>query len=216
MFTKNNNKILSALIAGLMIITFMAAVPNSAVQAATPEAYGPPADNSGTCTDCDSSNSDDCQPVKTRNGSGIAMGSGNNGNGSGQALSPLSEAEAAGLIEAIEEEFGAMSLYQHVMNTFGDVVPFNSIAGSEEQHLNTLLRQADKYGIAVPQLIAAELPAFSSLSEACQAGAAAEIADAALYDTLLADVTHSDLVRVYTNLQSASLDNHLPEFESCQ
>jgi len=56
---------------------------------------------------------------------------------------------------------------------------------------------------------------FSSFADACQAGVDAEIADAALYDTLMAYTIHEDLLRVYSNLQRASLENHLPEFEAC-
>ncbi len=42
------------------------------------------------------------------------------------------------------------------------------------------------------------------------------IADAALYDTLKAVTTHASLLQVYDNLQSASLNQHLPAFEVCQ
>jgi len=43
----------------------------------------------------------------------------------------------------------------------------------------------------------------------------AEIADGALYERLFDVVTAPDIIRVFTNLQRASLDNHLPAFESC-
>jgi len=39
---------------------------------------------------------------------------------------------------------------------------------------------------------------------------------AALYDELMPLTTHSDLLQVYTNLQNASLTQHLPAFEACQ
>lgn len=43
-----------------------------------------------------------------------------------------------------------------------------------------------------------------------------EIADAALYGVLLQAVTnHVDLVQVFTNLQAASLNDHLPAFDGC-
>jgi hypothetical protein len=42
-----------------------------------------------------------------------------------------------------------------------------------------------------------------------------EIADAALYDELLAKTSNPALIRVYTRLQAASLNNHLPAFEAC-
>jgi hypothetical protein len=60
------------------------------------------------------------------------------------------------------------------------------------------------------------VPAFDTLSDACQAGVTAEIADAALYDELKPEVTHSDILQVFNNLQSASLNSHLPAFQTCQ
>jgi len=56
---------------------------------------------------------------------------------------------------------------------------------------------------------------FGSRKEACAIGAAAEIADAELYDVVMSQTERSDLLRVYTNLQRASLEQHLPAFESC-
>ncbi|HNS64439.1 MAG TPA: hypothetical protein PKN11_08425, partial [Anaerolineaceae bacterium] len=131
-------------------------------------------------------------------------------------LTPLTEAEAVALQEAILEEYGAYNLYRAVLTQFGDVYPFNRIVLSEQQHTAALVRQAEKYGVAVPEnpgLV--NPPVFSSLAEACQAGVDAEIADAALYDELKLVTTHEDLIRVYNRLQSASLNSHLPEFEAC-
>lgn len=136
--------------------------------------------------------------------------------GSGIALGPLTEAEAQALVRAIQEEYGTQALYESVLNTFGDVIPFNSIAQSEAQHAAALVNLANKYGVALPEFPAGDsLPTFATLAEACQAGVEAEIADAALYDELMAVTTHSDLLRVYTNLQNASLNHHLAAFEAC-
>lgn len=163
-------------------------------------------------------NLDQAQGNGNGRGSGNgAAGRGAGGQGQGRSLEPLSDAEVEALVRAIEEEFGAQALYQSVLNTFGDVDPFNSIVQSEAQHAAALVRQAEKYGVTVPEFPSLQgLPVFSTLSEACQAGVAAEIADAALYDELIPITTHSDLIQVFENLRNASLDNHLPEFESCQ
>jgi hypothetical protein len=137
--------------------------------------------------------------------------------GSGRTSTPLSETETEGLQEAILEEYGALNLYNSVMEQFGDVYPFNQIARSEQQHANTLIRQAEKYGVEIP--INTDLaipPIFASLEEACQAGVAAEIADADLYDEIIPVTTHEDLIQVYTMLQSASLEKHLPAFQTCE
>ena len=137
------------------------------------------------------------------------------GSGGGQTT-PLSEAEASALLEAVEEEYGAAALYKSVIDTYGEVYPFSGIYQSELNHAGALVRQAEKYGIEVPQYSFTDLPVFDSLEAACAAGVQAEIADAALYDSLMAVTEHTDLIRVYENLQRASLESHLPRFESCQ
>lgn len=151
------------------------------------------------------------------NGTGVpGQGNGLPGQGSGYALTPLSEAEQDALQKAILEEYGALNLYNSVIGQFGDVIPFSQIARSEQQHVNALVRQAEKYGVEVPANPGlASAPTFATLADACQAGVDAEIADAALYDELKPVTTHTDLLRVYDNLQSASLNNHLVEFETC-
>ena len=139
------------------------------------------------------------------------------GVGGGYALTPLSDAEKDTLSQAILEEYGALNLYQSVINQFGSVYPFDQIAAAEQQHVNALTRQASKYGVSVPANPGlSTTPQFSTLAEACQAGVAAEKADADLYDQLSPSVSHSDILQVFANLQSASLNSHLPAFETCQ
>ena len=128
----------------------------------------------------------------------------------------MTDTEVAGLQEVILEEYGALNLYTAVINQLGSVYPFDQIVLSEQQHVDALVRQAQKYNVVVPANPGLTVvPSFSSLAVACQAGVAAEIADAALYDDLMLGTTHTDLTRVYTNLQSASLNNHLTAFQTC-
>jgi len=151
-------------------------------------------------------------------GQGKGQGTGGgSGNGGGQgSREPLSDAEIEGLVRAIEEEFGAQAFYQSVLDKFGSIKPFNDIVLSEARHASALINQAQKYGISVPEFPSSEgLPAFETVTEACQAGVDAEIADAELYDELMSFTFNSALIRVYTNLQKASLDSHLPAFEDC-
>ena len=158
-------------------------------------------------------------PQNTGNGGGRGNGQmrGNqSAAGTGQALGPLSEVETEALLRAIEEELGAQALYQSVIDTFGAVYPFDGIAVSEGQHADALLRLAEKYGVTVPEYTPGVLPVYESIEQACQAGVTAEIADAALYDELMPSVTHTDILRVFENLKRASLENHLPSFETCQ
>lgn len=157
------------------------------------------------------------QAVGNSDTRGYGQGPGNQGvAGTGQALGPLSDAEAEALLRAIEEELGAQALYQSVIDTFGAVYPFDGIAVSEGQHADALLRLAEKYGVSVPAYTPGALPVYESIEQACQAGVTAEIADAALYDELMPSVTHTDILRVFENLKRASLENHLPSFETCQ
>jgi hypothetical protein len=136
--------------------------------------------------------------------------------GSGTALAPLSAAEQSALQSAILEEYGALNLYQSAIAQVGNVYPFSQIVHSEQQHIDALVRQATKYGVSVPTNPGLSTqPTFTTLAQACQAGVDAEIADAALYDTLKPVTTHTDLLQVYNNLQSASRNSHLPAFQTC-
>lgn len=153
-----------------------------------------------------------------RGGPGGRGGNGqwNGPSGMGYALTPLSGEEATALQEAILEEYGAFNLYQSAIAQVGNVYPFSQIVRAEQQHINALVRQAEKYGVTVPANPGlATQPTFNTVAQACQAGVAAEIADAALYDTLKLVTTHTDLLQVYNNLQSASLNSHLPTFQTC-
>lgn len=128
----------------------------------------------------------------------------------------LSEQEAADLAAAIQEEYTAMNTYQAIMDELGEIQPFARIARSEQQHVNALIRVAERFGVEVPEN-AGEIAdiEWSTFEEACQLGVTFEQIDADLYDELLPNTTNPMLIRVYTNLQRASLEQHLPAFEAC-
>ncbi len=134
----------------------------------------------------------------------------------GTASAPLDAAEVAALTEAINEEYGALNTYQAAIAQFGNIYPFSQIARSEQQHVDALARLFTKYGLPVPANPGlATTPTWDSLAAACQTGVEAEIADAALYDQLKPSVDNADILRVFANLQAASLNSHLPAFEAC-
>ena len=138
-------------------------------------------------------------------------------NTQGQAVvATWAEQEAADLAEAIQEEYTALNTFQAVIKALGDVQPFLRIARSEQQHVNTLIRVAQRFGVEVPENAGevAEIE-WSTREEACQMGVTFEQVDAALYDELLLNTTNQALIRVYSNLQRASLEKHLPAFEAC-
>ncbi len=154
--------------------------------------------------------------VEGRGGPGGQGGYGNPGSGVGMTSTPLTTVESDALSKAILEEYGALNTYQAVMEQFGEVYPFAQIARAEQQHVNVLLRLAERYGVTAPANPGLTAPlSLGSISEACEVGVNAEIVDADLYTNLMKVTTHTDILRVYTNLQRASLQNHLPQFEAC-
>lgn len=148
-------------------------------------------------------------PGGSHGGAGVGMG--------GQVVvTPLSPIEQGALKQAILEEYGAYNTYQAVIATLGDVYPFSRIVNAEQQHINALIRLAQRYGVTPPANPGLEAPlAVNTLIDACGIGVAAEIADADLYTELLKVVTHADVQQVFTNLQQASLQQHLPAFQAC-
>ncbi len=154
--------------------------------------------------------------LEGRGGPGGQGGYGNPAAGVGLTATPLTSVEIEALREAILEEYGALNTYQGVMEQFGEVYPFLQVARAEQQHVNVLLRLADRYGVTATANSGFSTPLLvNSISEACEVGVKAEIVDADLYTELMKVTTHTDILRVYTNLQKASLENHLPKFEAC-
>jgi hypothetical protein len=149
------------------------------------------------------------------------QGSGQGGTGGSEVGVPLiggdlSELEEKALLMALEDEYKAWSVYDQVIADFGAVRPFTSIQKAEENHIAALVTLFEGYGLDVPaNEWVGNVPTFDTLAEACEAGVQAEIDNAALYDQLFSMVDNPDLVRVFTALQSASQDQHLPAFERC-
>lgn len=130
----------------------------------------------------------------------------------------LSDSARTALDLALADEYKALSVYEAVIAKFGPVRPFIMIKGAETQHIASLKALYDKYGLALPE--SAKLTIVTSpstLSEACELGVTAEIANAALYqDQLLPSVSaYPDLTAVFTNLMNASSQKHLPAFNRC-
>lgn len=128
----------------------------------------------------------------------------------------LSDAEVAALCEALDDEFKAIATYDQVIADFGAIRPFVNIVEAERRHANALLSLLERYDVAVPHNPwADEVPRFSSLQEACLAGVEGEIENAAMYNRLIADTRHPDIIEVFKNLQRASQERHLDAFRRC-
>ena len=203
------NIFVSALTALLVAVIVLAAIPSGSVSAAGIDRRGGPQDPAGV-------------GIGTGAGTGFGAGAGFGQAqgagmfGTGLALFPLTAQEEDALEKAILEEYGAYNLYQYIADTYdyGDL--FGQIAQAEMQHTNALIRLAEKYGMVVPKNPGlTNPPVFTSMEEACQMGVDAEIHDAELYDELMLLTGKADLEQVYTRLQTASLESHLPAFEAC-
>ncbi len=111
-------------------------------------------------------------------------------------------------------EYAASASYQAVIDKFGAVEPYVTIHAAEERHINALTRQLEKAGVTVPtNLYLGNIVAPADLETAAAAWADGEVANVALYDTLISQSTDETLTKVLHNLRSASLDSHLPLFE---
>jgi hypothetical protein len=129
---------------------------------------------------------------------------------------PLSKSERAHLIAALDDEYQARATYAQVLEDFGDVRPFSNIVEAEDRHARALIGLFERYGIPVPpDTWPGRAPRYASVREACEAGVAAEIANAGLYDELLAGTERADIREVYENLREASQERHLPAFRRC-
>lgn len=111
-------------------------------------------------------------------------------------------------------EYAALASYQAVLDEYGDVEPYATIMAAEGRHADALIRQLDRLGVEVeenPYLGQIQAPA--DLQTAAEAWAEGEILNVELYDKLIADAESEQLIKVFNNLRSASLDSHLPAFE---
>lgn len=128
----------------------------------------------------------------------------------------LTATEVAHLVAALDDEYQARATYAQVIEDFGSVRPFSNIVDAEGRHASALINLFQRYDIPVPpDTWPGRAPRYESLQAACEAGVAGEIANAALYDELLAGTERSDILEVYRNLQQASQERHLPAFRRC-
>lgn len=117
---------------------------------------------------------------------------------------------------ALDDEYKAEATYAQVIEDFGQVRPFTNIRRAEQRHIQALLPFFAKYGEDIPaNPYTGNLPSYESVKEACEVGVQAEIDNVALYDEINAMVDDQDLRYVFSNLQWASQEKHLPAFQRC-
>jgi hypothetical protein len=202
--------------------------------------YGPgtspgpvPSPGTGTCTiECDGTGQGPGPGAGNGYGPGPANGGGKGygpGPGPGDGLcgnactgpvGPDPDGIGEALALALQEEYKAEFLYRSVLGTFGPgAVPFAVIAESEARHVEALQMLLTRRQMTLPASVWApsSFAPFGSISEACAAGVVAEREDAAFYSPYLGRTDlPPDVRNVFTNLQRASLESHLPAFERCQ
>jgi len=128
----------------------------------------------------------------------------------------LGVAERKAILEALDDEYRAWATYDQVIRDHGPVRPFINIRDAEARHIEALSSLLRRYGQEVPaNSWIGRAPRYASVHEACVAGVDAEIANADLYDRLLAAARHEDVRRVFGNLQEASQERHLEAFRRC-
>jgi hypothetical protein len=131
-------------------------------------------------------------------------------------MNVLTEAEVDALRAALDDEYRAWATYDQVIADFGEVLPFSHIRAAEARHIDALRILFARYGAPVPENPwPGRVARYGSVQEACAAGVAAEIDNAALYDRLLAATQRPDIRVVFRNLQEASQRRHLRAFERC-
>ena len=131
-------------------------------------------------------------------------------------MSTLNDAEVRALQEALDDEYRAWATYDQVVHDFGEVRPFVNIRDAEARHIGALLSIFGRYGLAPPpNPWPGNVDRYTSLRDACAAGVAAEIANAALYERLFGSTNRPDILAVYRNLHDASQQRHLPAFRRC-
>lgn len=129
------------------------------------------------------------------------------------ATNPAASAAWVALMSE-EGEYAASAMYQAVIDRYGPVEPYVTIKAAEDRHVAALIRQLDRLGVAAPaNPYVGKVAAPASLKEAASAWAEGEVANVALYDDLLAQVSADTRLRtVLSNLRRASLEQHLPLF----
>ena len=139
------------------------------------------------------------------------------GAGTGGGSSVLDAATLEAMNRGIQDEYHAEFVYMKVIEKFGDVQPFYNIVYAEQRHSEAIANLFTNRGLLVPpsDWNLGNVPEFASVADACAAGVVAELENIALYDELLTLDLPQDVRNVFTNIRAASLDKHLPAFQTC-
>lgn len=128
----------------------------------------------------------------------------------------LTKAEIAALNTALDDEYLSWTTYDQVITDFGAVRPFINIRDAEARHIGALKNLYERYNVYMPSNpYLGQVERYQSLHEACKAAIKGEIANGDMYDKLFTTTKREDILIVLRNLQTASLERHLPAFQRC-
>ncbi|MFA5662649.1 hypothetical protein [Castellaniella sp.] len=131
-------------------------------------------------------------------------------------MTALSAAEVSALHDALDDEYQSWASYDQVIQDFGEINPFMNIRAAEARHIEALSVLFRTYAIDLPENTwIGRAPRHDSIRAACEAAVAAEIANAGLYQRLMAATRRSDILMVFERLRDASQQRHLPAFRRC-
>ncbi|MGZ0018326.1 ferritin-like domain-containing protein [Nitrosomonas sp. wSCUT-2] len=131
-------------------------------------------------------------------------------------MNQLTQTDIRVLHEALDDEYRSWVTYDEVIADFGNIKPFSNIRDAEARHIEALCRLFVHYGLSVPENPwPGKVAHYPDLQAACEAAAAAEITNAAMYDRLLLATQQPKISAVLQNLKTASQNQHLPAFQQC-
>lgn len=131
-------------------------------------------------------------------------------------MTHLTGTEIEALEAALDDEYHAYSTYDQVIRDFGEVRPFINIRDAEARHIAALRALFVRHGVPVPpNTWPGRVKRYRCVRDACADAVAGEIANAALYERLMASTVRTDLLAVFGNLRDASQSRHLPAFQRC-
>ena len=176
-----------------------------------------PRPGTGTCTnDCDGTGQGPGPGAGNGYGPGPSDGLCGNACTGPEGPDPWDIATILG--DALQEEYKAQYLYASVLEDYPGAMPFATIVESEMRHVEALAMLFTRRQTAPPasSWTPGSFPPYATLALACAGGVDAEKEDAAFYTPYLRRTDlPQDVRNVFTNLQAASLNNHLPAFQSC-
>ncbi|HSG09243.1 MAG TPA: hypothetical protein VLA36_12860 [Longimicrobiales bacterium] len=121
----------------------------------------------------------------------------------------------ASMTMALQAELLMQATYAQVLVDLGDLTPFSNIVQAEATHTAAIGALFTKRELPVPGSGLGEVPAYATRLAACEAAVTGETGAVAMYDGLLLLELPNDVRNVFTNLRLASMEQHLPAFESC-